>query len=106
MILSEIKKDEILAKNPHAKNFIKKYLGNKDFMSGNKRYCIWITEKNKEEAHNIEEFKVRFEKVKQFRLASQKEATKRKAETPYLMVLSPICYFAHSPLNSINTVKE
>lgn len=84
LILSREEKDGIVSKNSNANNFIKKYIGNKDFMSGNKRYCIWVTEMNKEEAYKIEEFRIRFEKVKQFRLASKKLATKRKAGCPYL----------------------
>jgi len=84
LTLSEHEVNEIVAEYPKAEKFIKKYLGNQDFMSGNKRYCIWITEKEKAQAYAIEALKERFEKVRQFRLASSKAATRKKAETPHL----------------------
>lgn len=84
LLCSENKKNEIISKYPEAEKFIKKYIGNQDFMSGNKRYCIWVTEKEKAEAYKIEALKERFEKVRQFRLASSKAATRKKAETPHL----------------------
>ncbi len=83
LTLSETEKNDLNFKNPNSEIFIKKYTGNKDFMNKNIRYCIWIDENNKNEAYKIEEFKKRFESVKQFRLASKKKATRRKAQTPY-----------------------
>lgn len=84
LTLSQNEKVEITSHFEEAEKFIKKYTGNQDFMSGNNRYCIWITEKDKEEAYKIKALTDRFEKVKQFRLASNKIATRRKAETPHL----------------------
>ena len=84
LLCSENEKNEIILNFPKAEKFIKKYMGNQDFMNGNKRYCIWITEKEKVEAYEIENLSKRFEKVRQFRLASSKAATRKKAETPYL----------------------
>ena len=84
LTLSQNEKVEITSHFKETEKFIKKYTGNQDFMSGNKRYCIWITEKDKEEAYKIKALTDRFEKVKQFRLASNKVATRKKAETPHL----------------------
>ncbi len=84
LLCSQNEKNEIISNFPKAEKFIKKYIGNQDFMSGNKRYCIWLTEKEKAEAYSIEALKERFEKVRQFRLASSKAATRKKAETPHL----------------------
>lgn len=84
LTLSENEKNEIISNSPETEKFIKKYIGNQDLMSGNKRYCIWVSEKDKTEAYEIEALKERFEKVRQFRLASSKAATRKKAETPYL----------------------
>ncbi len=84
LILSESEKNEIITKNPNSQKNIKKYLGNKDFMSSNRRYCIWVSESDKNDAYEIEDLNKRFEKVKQFRLASKKVATQKKAQTPHL----------------------
>ena len=84
LTLSALEKDEIIHKFPESAVFIKKYIGNKDFMNGNFRYCIFVDEQDKDKAYTIHEFQMRFGKVAQFRLNSDKEATKKKAKTPYL----------------------
>lgn len=84
LILSENEYLDLIEQHPKAKPFIKKYLGNKDFMSSNKRYCIWVTEQTKEQAINIPALKERFDKVECFRKNSTKQATRNKALTPYL----------------------
>ncbi len=84
LTLSELEKNEIINQNSKSHIFIKKYIGAKDFMNNNQRYIIFVTEKSKEEAYSIPAFKHRFEQVAQFRLSSQKKATKRKGLTPYL----------------------
>jgi len=83
LILSETEKNELISKNQNIEKFIKKYIGAKDFMNSQHRYCIWVTEQNKQEALLIPELASRFEKVKNFRLASKKQATRKKAQTPY-----------------------
>jgi hypothetical protein len=84
LILSIEEKNVIIQKYPQSTSFIKKYIGNKDFMNGNFRYCIFVDEQDKNQAYTIDEFQMRFEKVAQFRLNSDKEATKKKAKIPYL----------------------
>lgn len=83
LTLSESEKNELIEANPKTKKFIKKYIGAKDFMDGNTRYCIWITENDISEAVKIPELMLRFERVATFRSNSKKEGTKKKAETPY-----------------------
>jgi hypothetical protein len=84
LILSEQEKKSILNKYPKAKRFIKLYLGAKEFMHNEKRYCIWVKEDEVSLAKTIPEFLDRFENVKKFRLSSSKKATQKKASIPYL----------------------
>jgi hypothetical protein len=58
-------------------------LGADEFLYDKKRYCIWVERKDTELAYSIPPLKTRFEKCKQFRLASKKEATRKKASIPY-----------------------
>jgi type I restriction-modification system DNA methylase subunit len=83
LLLSEDEVNKIISKNPNANNFIKKYLGADEFLNGNLRYCLWVTKDNKELAYTIPEFNERFNKCKAFRLASKKEATRKKALIPF-----------------------
>lgn len=83
LLLSDTEAKEIIAKYPKAKPLIKKYLGADEFLYDKIRYCIWVESKNVKLAYSIPPFKNRFEKCKQFRLGSKKEATQKKASTPH-----------------------
>lgn len=85
-LLFEIQeKENLVSQYPGTENFLKKYIGAKEFMSNTFRYCFHITtEKEYSEAKKIKVFSERFEKVRRFRLKSNKDATKVKATTPYL----------------------
>ena len=83
LILSEEEMKKLVKDYPQSEFFIKRYIGAKDFMHGINRYCIWINLKNSTLAYSIAPFKERFEKLKRFRLASKKIATRKKANTPF-----------------------
>lgn len=67
-ILSEREKEYFVADNSQSRNFIKRYMGASDFMSGIQRYCIWITDKNKTEAEKIPLIAERIDRCKAFRM--------------------------------------
>lgn len=83
LLLDTEEKEKLIVKNSNVDRFIKKYIGAQEFIKGSFRFCIHITEKNKDEACEIEELNERFNKVKEFRLKSKKKATQKKALTPY-----------------------
>ena len=66
-ILSESEKDELIASHPLAKDFVKKYMGASDFIRGNKRFCIWVTDETKEIAQDIPFIADRIERCRVFR---------------------------------------
>jgi len=84
LLLKNTEYDSIVSEYPHARKFLFRYVGAKEFMYDEKRYCIWVEEEDYNEAIEIEEFRSRFELVKSFRLTSKKEATREKASKPYL----------------------
>ncbi|WP_395060745.1 DNA methyltransferase, partial [Flavobacterium sp.] len=83
LILNEDEKNNLLKEYPESKLFIKDYIGADDLMNGGKRYCIWVTEKNKELSYSIPPLLKRFEKCRELRIASTKAATRKKAEFPH-----------------------
>jgi hypothetical protein len=83
LLLDQEEKDKIISENPNASKFIKKYIGASEFIKGDSRYCIHISENTVEEAYKIKVLAERFEKVEVFRLNSKKIATKKKATTPH-----------------------
>lgn len=81
-----LKADEalsIIQKYPKSEKFIKKYIGAEEFMNGSERFCIHIDIDELDQAKEIPDFTDRFRKVSDFRMASTKEATRKKSLTPY-----------------------
>lgn len=83
LLFSEIEAEDIKNKFPESSIFIKKYLGADEFLYNRIRYCIWVTKDQVALAYSINPFKERFEKCKEFRLKSTKEATRKKALIPH-----------------------
>ena len=82
LILSPEEKDALLIKEPHVEKYIRPFTSGDDFINNKKRYCIWLVGANPTDLKHAPEVMSRVEKVKEFRLASVKEATRRCAETP------------------------
>jgi len=83
LILAEKEKEELIAKYDNLNIFIKSYVGADEFINSKKRFCIWVNNSNMEFAYSIPELRERFDKVKVFRLKSTKQATVKKAVSPF-----------------------
>ena len=83
LTLYDVDKDSIVNEYPFAKKFIKDFVGAQELINGEKRYCIWVNDADSKEAIQIPPFAKRFERVKQMRLGSKKEVTKKLASIPY-----------------------
>lgn len=55
-----------------------------EFISGKSRYCLWLEGITPKTLSSMPQVLKRVEAVRVFRLASKKEATRKKAETPWL----------------------
>ncbi len=84
LILTEEEKDELLMAEPQAEKFIRPFMMGKDFIQRKPRYCLWLVGASPADLNKCGKVKNRVEKVRAFRLASKKEATRKKAETPTL----------------------
>jgi hypothetical protein len=84
LILSEEEKDALLDAEPQAKSLIRPYMMGKDFIDRKPRYCLWMVGVSPAVINQCPRVCARIEQVQKYRLASPKEATKKKAETPML----------------------
>ena len=84
LILTEEEKDELLREEPQAEKFIRPFMMGKDFIQRKPRYCLWLVGANPADLNKCGKVKKRVEEVRALRLASKKEATRKKAETPTL----------------------
>lgn len=96
LILSEQEKNKLLTDYPHAKPFIKKLIGSSEFIRGQVRYCLWITDDQLPEAIVIPFIAERIEKVKKYRLASRRVATQKKA-----VISHHFSHIVHRPGNAL-----
>ncbi len=79
LILNKEEKDYLLKNHLDSNKFIKKLIGAQELISGSERWCLWIEDKDLNSALNINFINERIGKVREFRLASKKDATKKDA---------------------------
>ncbi len=84
LIMTSEEMNELLRVNPEAEKFIRRYMGADDFIRRTPRYCLWLVGANPDDIKRCPKVKERVDRVKAFRLASTKAATRKKAKTPTL----------------------
>ena len=84
LILQEDEKADLISRNREAEKYIKKYIGSDEFINGGTRYCLWLKDCPPDELYKMPSVIARLKRVKEFRLSSKKEMTRRRAETPTL----------------------
>ena len=84
LILTPEEKDALLAAEPQAAQFIRPLLGAEEYIHGKVRYCIWLVDADVALLNKCPFVKARIEAVRQFRSASKKAATRKKADFPML----------------------
>ena len=84
LILSEQERERFLKDNPEATKFVRPFIGSSEFINGISRWCLWLTSATPQELRSIAGIKKRVEAVREFRLTSKKEPTRRKADSPAL----------------------
>lgn len=84
LVLTEDDKNQLIRDNPSAEQFIRHYMMGSDFIQRKPRYCLWLKHANPAELKKCPKILERINKVKEFRLASNRTSTLKAAETPSL----------------------
>ena len=84
LTLTEDEKNELIKKEPLAEKYVRYYMMGKDFIERKPRYCLWLQGANPTDLRKCHEIMRRVEKVREFRLASNRTSTLRAAEMPTL----------------------
>ena len=84
LIFTEEEKNDFLTKTPSAEKFFRPFMMGKDFIDRKPRYCLWLKDKDITEIKSNSAIMDRVKKVKEFRLNSNSEQTRRAADTPTL----------------------
>jgi hypothetical protein len=84
LILSTDEKKRLIHDYPNSKKFIKSFVGSQEFIKGSERYCLWIPDKDLNEALEIKEIAQRISQNKKYRKSSTRAETRELAATPNL----------------------
>ena len=84
LLFNEEERQTILAKEPNIQHLIRPIVGATEYINATPRYCLWLVKATPKDLRTSHYIAQQIEKVKQYRLASPKEATRKSAETPHL----------------------
>lgn len=82
LILTPSEAEELKA-DPTAADFVKEFLGSDEFIKGLDRFALWIPDEQKDTALTVPLIAERVNRVKEFRKASKRAATRALAEVPW-----------------------
>ncbi len=66
--------------------FVRPLIGSREFISGDMKYCLWISDADVSAVSTIPTLAHRIDETRKMRLESEKEATRRHARTPHRFV--------------------
>ncbi len=74
----------ILKSEPHAKKYIRRYIGAEEFLDGVERYCLWLPDASPSELRSMPTVLAMVGAVRDFRLRSKAATTRQYANYPTL----------------------
>lgn len=83
LFLTSAERAELLNQSPDSKKYIKRFLGAKEFIRGEQRYCLWIEDADREKAEECTEILRRTKAVAKMRSESKAAETRPAAEYPH-----------------------
>ena len=83
-LLTADERDDIIKHEPAAEKWIRRYVGSNEFINNIMRYCLWLKDCPPNVLRKMPLVMKRVEGVRNFRLASKKAQTRRRADTPTL----------------------
>jgi hypothetical protein len=99
LILTDGEKSAFLRDEPGAKKFLYRFAGSEEFINGNMRWCLWLKDATPDELRSMPKVMERIERVREFRLNSTAEPTRKAARTPalFFFVSQPETHFIAIP---------
>ncbi len=82
LLMKDLEKMNFIRKEPNAEKYIRPFISAREFLKGEKRWCLWLENINPKELKIMPLVLERLNKVKEMRLASSKIATQKLANFP------------------------
>ena len=83
LLLSTEEKKALLEEEPEANIFIRPFVGSSESIRGLQRYCLWIADEELDKAKSLPTIVERIKAVKEMRLSSKKEGTRKAASNAH-----------------------
>lgn len=101
-LLTDKEKKEILSSEPGANDIIRPFISAKEYLHGDKRWCIWLKDISPKLINSFPIIKERVNEVKIYRESSKRETTRILAKYPYLFgeIRQPTTSFVLIPRHS------
>ena len=84
LLLSDDEKNELLRVEPAAAEWVRPFIGAREFLNNEKRWCLWLVGIQPQQLKKMPHVWARVENVKKMRLASSKIPTQKWADFPTL----------------------
>ncbi len=83
LLLSADEMQGLLNRYPDATDYFKRIYGASEYIRGDVRYCLWLSDDSATKAESISDIQTRFERVAKLRSSSPKPATQKGAAWPH-----------------------
>ncbi len=83
LILEPAERDTLLAAEPEAARFLRRFVGADELLNGKVRFALWVNDVGKTEAMTCPLIAERIERVASYRLESKRAATRKLATAPH-----------------------
>ncbi|MCQ2175528.1 MAG: methylase [Bacteroidales bacterium] len=80
LFLDDKTRKDIVSNDPRVEKFIRKIYGSEEYINNKERYCLWLVGASPADIRSISFIMNRINLVREFRLSSPKEATRKSAE--------------------------
>jgi type II restriction/modification system DNA methylase subunit YeeA len=91
LVIDAREKDYFINKYPKAKDMIFLYLGSKEYIRGEKRWCFYISDENLEYAESIPEIVERLLQISAMRASSTEKSTRQLSNMPHKYYFTSYC---------------
>ncbi len=82
LIFTENEKSDFVKLEPQSEKYFRPFVGSDDYINNHFRWCLWLLNVSPKELKNMPKVMERVQAVKEFRLNSVKEATRKFADYP------------------------
>ena len=83
LILSDTEKNEFVKSEPNSIKYFRRFTSGESYINNKMQWCLWLLGANPKDIKSMPAVMKRIELVREFRLSSKKEATRKAAEYPY-----------------------